>query len=126
MFGADAPTLSGFWHWAVVNIPAHITSLARGAGDDAGEAVPRGAKQLPNDLRAARYVGANPQAGFREFRYFFIVWALNLKRIDLPSYATPAYFQLQTDGHVVGRATLVANASDAPGSSRNAAYWGHT
>src|SRR5450759_4330209 len=40
MYDPDAPTASGFWHWAVVDIPANVTELARGVGDEGAQAFP--------------------------------------------------------------------------------------
>ena len=35
MYDPDAPTGSGFWHWAVYDIPPTATGLARGVGNNA-------------------------------------------------------------------------------------------
>src|SRR3954464_9972267 len=58
VYDPDAPTGSGFWHWAVANIPASVTDLAEGVGDDTGAGLPEKAFQLPNDARLARFIGA--------------------------------------------------------------------
>ncbi|GAA2216032.1 YbhB/YbcL family Raf kinase inhibitor-like protein [Nonomuraea monospora] len=110
VFDPDAPTSSGFWHWAVADIPATITDLPEGAGDDTGSGLPEGAYQLPNDTRAARYMGAAPPAGHGLHRYFIVVHALDVETIGVPADATPAYLGFIMFGHVLGRAVLTVTA----------------
>jgi len=47
MYDPDAPTPSAFWHWAVAEIPADINELPTGAGDDTGNSLQAGVRQLP-------------------------------------------------------------------------------
>ncbi|MBP2335643.1 Raf kinase inhibitor-like YbhB/YbcL family protein [Saccharothrix coeruleofusca] len=115
VYDPDAPTGSGFWHWAVANIPAGTTSLPEGAGDDTGSGLPAPAVQLPNDTRAARYIGAAPPAGHGPHRYFITVHALDVEDIGVPTDATPALLGFTMAGHVLGRATIVATAQTPAG-----------
>lgn len=110
VFDPDAPTGSGFWHWAVADIPAAVTELPEGAGDDSGSGVPDGAYQLPNDARVARFLGAAPPAGHGVHRYFVVVHALDTATIGVPADATPAVLGFTMAGHILGRAVLIATA----------------
>ncbi|WP_033337757.1 YbhB/YbcL family Raf kinase inhibitor-like protein [Catenuloplanes japonicus] len=112
VYDPDAPTGSGFWHWAVADIPASVTSLAEGAGDDTGSGIPDGAYQLPNDARLARYIGAAPPAGHGPHRYVIVVHALGTAKIGIPAEATPAYLGFNIAGHILGRAVLTATAEN--------------
>ncbi|MEU0387335.1 YbhB/YbcL family Raf kinase inhibitor-like protein [Streptomyces chartreusis] len=110
VYDPDAPTGSGFWHWAVADIPATVTHLPEGAGDDTGSGLPEDAFQLPNDARLARFVGAAPPPGHGPHRYFVVVHALDVDHIDVPADATPAYLGFTMAGHILGRAVLTVTA----------------
>ena len=113
MYDPDAPTQSGFWHWAVAGIPADVASLPEGAGDSEGSGLPEGAYQLPNDARAANFIGAAPPAGHGQHRYFIVVHALDTDDIGVPADATPAFLGFTIASHILGRAVLVATGEIA-------------
>lgn len=110
MYDPDAPTLSGFWHWAVANIPASVTSLEEGAGDDGGAKLPAGAIQLRGDSGAARFIGAAPPAGHGPHRYHIVVQALDVEDIGVKPDSTPAFLGFNVFFHVLARAVLVTTA----------------
>ena len=106
MYDPEAPTVSGFWHWAVANIPGNVAELPAGAGDESGTGLPPGAFQLPNDARMPRYVGAAPPEGHGRHRYIFAVLALDAERIEIDRGATPAFLMFNVFGCTLGRAFL--------------------
>lgn len=107
VFDPCAPTASGFWHWAVANIPASVTSLPRGAGDDTGSGLPEGAVQLRNDAGGNRYVGAAPPEGHGPHRYYIVVHAVDVDTLDIDETATPAFLGFNLFFHTLGRAMIV-------------------
>jgi Raf kinase inhibitor-like YbhB/YbcL family protein len=110
VYDPDAPTQSGFWHWAVANIPADVTGLPEGAGDDTGKELPAGAFQLRNDGGQARFIGAAPPAGHGAHRYFITVHALDVADLGVPAEGTPAYLGFNIASHILGRATIIVTA----------------
>jgi Raf kinase inhibitor-like YbhB/YbcL family protein len=104
IYDPDAPTASGFWHWAVFNIPADVTELASNASKDG---LPAGALQLKNDARMDGYVGAAPPEGHGTHHYWVVVHAVDVPSLDIPAEATPAYLGFNLFSHSLGRATIV-------------------
>ncbi len=104
VFDPDAPTASGFWHWAVANLPATVTDLPSGVGD--GSPLPGDALTLRNDAGLARFVGAAPPAGHGYHRYFVAVHALGVEKLDLGPDASPAYLGFNVFMHAIARAVI--------------------
>jgi Raf kinase inhibitor-like YbhB/YbcL family protein len=108
VYDPDAPTTSGFWHWAVTGIPVSVTELPSGAAEDG---LPAGAVQLRNDAGFPGFVGAAPPAGHGPHRYYVVVHALDTDDLGVPAEATPAYLGFNLFGHTLARATIVATFS---------------
>ena len=102
-YDPDAPTVSGFWHWAVYDLPAATDHLARGAGTPASGLLPAGAVTVANEYRSEQYAGAAPPAGHGEHRYVFIVSALDVAHLDVPAGATPAVLGFMLRTHELAR-----------------------
>ena len=108
VFDPDAPTASGFWHWAVAGIPVSTSSLPSGAGDESGSGLPVGAIQLKNDGGLARFLGAAPPAGHGAHRYVIGVHALDVESLEVGPDATPAFLGFSMFGHTLARGVLTA------------------
>lgn len=106
VYDPTAPTASGFWHWAVADIPASTTDLPSGAGDDAGSGLPDGAWQLANDASLRRYLGAAPPAGHGKHHYYIGVHAVDVESLGIDHEATPAFFTFNLSGHTLARAVI--------------------
>ncbi|GGM29523.1 phosphatidylethanolamine-binding protein YbcL [Deinococcus arenae] len=105
-YDPDAPTGSGFWHWAVFNIPASATGLAQGAGNPGGT-LPAGATQLNNDGGQPGFIGACPPVGDPAHRYVFTLYALS-STLDLPAGTSPAVLGFMLNGKVLAKTSLTA------------------
>ena len=104
VFDPDAPTASGFWHWAAFNIPAGTTSLP-GNASAAGE-LPPGTVELRNDAGFPGFVGAAPPAGHGPHRYMVVVHAVDVVSLDVPADATAASLGFALFTHTLARARI--------------------
>lgn len=102
-FDPDAPTPSGFWHWALVDIPAEVTSLDRGAA--VGE-LPGAAFHLRNDGGEAGFMGAAPPEGDQVHRYFFVVHAVTDETLGIDAAASNAVMSFNLAFKTAGRAII--------------------
>ena len=107
-YDPDAPTGSGFWHWAVYNLPASVTSLPAGAGARNSRLLPAEALTLPNETRQPEFAGASPPDGTGVHRYQFIVHAVDVPSLSINPQSTPAILGFNLHAHVLGRAIIEA------------------
>jgi Raf kinase inhibitor-like YbhB/YbcL family protein len=102
-FDPDAPTPSGFWHWVLVDLPADVTSLDRGA---ASGDLPGRAFHCRNDGGEKGFMGAAPPPGDQVHRYFFVVHAVKEETLGVDSDASPAVVSFNLAFKTLGRAVL--------------------
>lgn len=107
-YDPDAPTGSGFWHWAVADIPATVTELPTGAGTPDSADLPDSAVTLANDGGMRGFIGAAPPPGHGEHRYYFTVHAVDVESLELPDGASPAFLGFNLFSHTLARATVTA------------------
>jgi Raf kinase inhibitor-like YbhB/YbcL family protein len=110
-YDPDAPTASGFWHWAVADLPASVTELATGAGTPGSAALPEPAVTLSNSVGFPGYVGCGPPPGHGAHRYFFVVHAVDVESLGLDVSATPTVLGFNLFFHTLARAYLVPTFS---------------
>jgi Raf kinase inhibitor-like YbhB/YbcL family protein len=88
MHDPDAPTGSGFWHWAVLNIPASATGLPQGVGNSAAT-LPAPAFGGNTDFMDTGATGANgnyggpcPPTGDKPHHYHFTLYAVGVEDVQ--------------------------------------------
>jgi Raf kinase inhibitor-like YbhB/YbcL family protein len=104
VYDPDAPTASGFWHWAAFNIPADVSELPTGAS---GDVLPGAAVQLKNDGGTVGYIGAAPPPGHGPHHYYVVVHAVDVPTLEVPEDASCAFLGFNLFSHTLGRAMLV-------------------
>ncbi|WP_130012513.1 YbhB/YbcL family Raf kinase inhibitor-like protein [Serinicoccus sediminis] len=101
----DAPVVGGFSHWAVLGLPADVTSLPTGAGEE-GRELGEGAMTLANDFGSHDWAGCAPPEGDVPHRYVFTVWALDTDDTGLDASSSIAKAQFMTLGNVLARGSI--------------------
>lgn len=101
----DAPTGSGFWHWAAFNIPTSITELPTGVGDETLGGI-EGVVTLKGDSGSRAYYGPQPPAGHGPHRYLFAVHAVDVEKLDIPEDATPTVLGFNLYFHSLARTVV--------------------
>jgi Raf kinase inhibitor-like YbhB/YbcL family protein len=106
MYDPDAPTGSGFWHWAVANLPATVTDLPEGVGDGSSAGFPGDAITLSNDAGLKRFIGAAPPPGHGVHRYIIVVHAVKVEKLEIDGDASPAYLGFNLFSNAIARAKI--------------------
>ncbi|MBC2607604.1 YbhB/YbcL family Raf kinase inhibitor-like protein [Pelagicoccus albus] len=108
-FDPDAPTQSGFWHWAVFDIPASVSELPTGAGNPGTGLLPEKAFMAEVDTGMAAYCGPCPPLGDFTHTYLFTVIALDVETLGIKANTPLAQAMFMTVmQHELGRASIVS------------------
>jgi len=107
VYDPDAPTGSGFWHWVVFNISPDTKALAKGAGDPKSDAAPKRAVQSRTDFGVPGYGGPCPPKGDKPHHYHFILFAVDVDKLDADENATAAVIGFNLHFHTIAKTEFI-------------------
>lgn len=105
MLDPDAPG-GVWWHWAVFDIPAAVSSLRAGAGDPGSHRLPAGAIQVDNDFGSPGYAGPCPPPG-PAHHYRLLLYALRVAKLGLDPRASAAQVAARAQANALAEAEIV-------------------
>ncbi len=111
MHDPDAPTgVGGFRHWVVVDLPADLSGIPKGASKLNSDTL-LGGRQIATDIGATGYVGPCPPTGTasKPHSYQFTVYALKVEKLDLPANASAAVAGFMANMNKLGTATMIGS-----------------
>lgn len=108
MYDPDAPTGSGFWHWVIFDIPAHVRELATNAGNAKLNLTPAGSIQSVTDFGMKGFGGPCPPPGHGIHQYIITVYALKTDKLGLNDTANPATVGFYLWSQTLAKASIVA------------------
>jgi len=103
----DHHKIARHWvHWLVINIPPEFTGLSEGASR---RQLPEGAVELFNSFDNEGYGGPFPPVGSGVHEYYFTVYALNVKQVDLPQgrIVSEKFLLQKLDGKIIEQQELI-------------------
>lgn len=103
----DAPTGTGWWHWMLLDLPASVTTLPRGAGSESGDVLPPGAWQAISSYGTAAFGGAAPPPGDYPHKYFFAVHALDVPTLGIDRSVSQEVAAFNVTVHTIARGLIV-------------------
>lgn len=96
------PVASKWVHWAVVNIPADVTSLEENCSNTAK--LPEGAKELDNTFGRKGYGGPQPPKGSGKHEYVTTLYALDTDKVKLSGEVSEKGLLKEIGTHILARA----------------------
>ena len=105
MLDPDAPG-GVWWHWAVFDIPAAVSSLQADAGNPTRHLLPRGAVQVHNDFGSLGYAGPCPPPG-PPHHYRLLLYALRVANLGLDPGASAAQVAAHAQANALAQAEIV-------------------
>ena len=105
IYDEDAPTGSGWWHWAVVNIPVGTSKIETGAS---GKKMPKGTIEVLNDYGTIGFGGACPPKGDKAHRYVITVYALDVDTLPIKQETNDPIVGYQINAHTISKASMIS------------------